>query len=94
MRFLLVDARNDPAERRALELRGLDLNDGVAVRLSGEWCSGAAAAHALARMHRQSGPAEKAAAWCFAEARRARRLYPVFRACRIALLFTLDRKPL
>jgi predicted DCC family thiol-disulfide oxidoreductase YuxK len=94
LRLSLVDARTDAGERRALELLGFDLNDGIALRVKGEWCSGALAAHSLARMHRHSGPLERAAVWCFATPRRARRLYPVFRACRTALLFTLHRKPL
>lgn len=33
VRFSLIDARTDPAERRALELLGLDLNDGIALRV-------------------------------------------------------------
>jgi len=92
--FTLIDARTDPAECRELAVRGLDLNDGIAMQANGERYSGPAAAHALAAMHRQSGLAERAVSWCFNSPRRAELFYPLFKACRKLLLFVLNRSPL
>ena len=86
VRFVSIVARTDPAERELLAARGFDLNDGIVIEAKGTRCSGAAAAHALARLHRHSGLAERLAIWCFSSPRRAVRCYPLFRACRKFLL--------
>jgi predicted DCC family thiol-disulfide oxidoreductase YuxK len=94
VRFTLIDARADPAECRELAVRGFDLNDGIAMQANGQHYTGPAAAHALAQMHRHSGPAERAAIWCFGSPARAERFYPLFKACRKFLLFAFNRSPL
>ena len=94
VRFTLIDARIRHAERSELAALGFDLNDGIAIKTRSERCSGPAAAHALARMQRPAGIAERIAVWCFGSQRRAELLYPLFRACRSFLLFVLNRGPL
>lgn len=94
VRFTLIDARVHHAARREFAALGFDLNDGMAIRVKGERYSGPAAAHALALMQRCAGLGEKIVVWCFSSPRRAELLYPLFRACRLLLLFILNRSPL
>ena len=94
VRFTLIDARIHHAERREFAASGFDLNDGMAIRVKGERYTGPAAAHALALMQRCSGLGERMVVWCFSSPRRAELLYPLFRACRMFLLFVLNRSPL
>lgn len=41
-----------------------------------------------------SGPADRAAVWCFGSPRRAACFYPLFKAWRKILLMVLNRSPL
>ncbi len=93
-RCVLVDARADPEQRRALAARGIDLEQGFAVIECDTCRTGADAAHALAKLHAGTGLLDKVLVWCFGSRRRAELTYPVFSACRRFLLLALGRKPL
>lgn len=93
-RFVLIDARQDREQSRLLTSRGFNLNDGIVIDRGDGYCSGADAAHALAKLHAGTGLADRIALWCFGTRRRAGLTYPLFRVCRRLLLFVLGRRPL
>lgn len=90
-RVELIDARSDhPAVAEATAI-GLDLDEGMAMRMDGRWLHGDEVIHALALMTTGSGPFNALMAAVFRSPRRARALYPWLRAGRNAALALLGR---
>jgi predicted DCC family thiol-disulfide oxidoreductase YuxK len=90
----LVDARRESAERRELSELGIDLDEGVALRIGEQWVHGSEALHRLALMSTGSGLFNRLMARLFASPRRTARLYPWLRAGRAVLLRLLGRGPI
>lgn len=87
-----IDAR-EPGE--LLELitdAGLDMDEGMVVRIDGQLYSGAGAVHELAKMSSGGGLLDRLIAFIFRSRRRAEFFYPVLKACRNLLLSVLGRQ--
>jgi predicted DCC family thiol-disulfide oxidoreductase YuxK len=87
----LVDARAPSPLMDEITRRGLDIDEGMVVRVGGELHYGAEAIHALAMLGGTMSALERANRWLFGSARRARLLYPLLRAGRNLLLKALRR---
>ncbi|QCI80480.1 DUF393 domain-containing protein [Hankyongella ginsenosidimutans] len=88
----LIDARTDhPAVREAKSL-GLDLDEGMALKMAGEWLHGDAVMTRLAMLSSRSNTLNRLHAWVFQNPARARLLYPWLRAGRNAVLRLLGRR--
>ncbi|WP_083582197.1 DCC1-like thiol-disulfide oxidoreductase family protein [Halomonas aestuarii] len=90
----LVDARQESAARRELSERGIDLDEGFALRIGEQWMHGSEALHRLALMSTGSGLFNRLMARLFASPSRTARLYPWLRAGRAVLLRLLRRGPI
>jgi predicted DCC family thiol-disulfide oxidoreductase YuxK len=93
-RISLIDARAAPDQVAKLAARGLDLDEGIVVKVGQSYFSGAEATRYLASLHAPAGWLERLFAWGFGSARRAAFVYPLFRAGRRLLLFLLGRTPI
>lgn len=87
----LVDARNNSAVMEEITEQGLDIDQGMVVKVGDRLYYGADAIHALALMSRPSGVFNRLSHWLFRSRTRARLLYPVLRTLRNLLLKALRR---
>jgi len=87
----LVDAREGGAIMDEITARGLDIDQGMVVKVGEELYYGADAIHVLALMGTRRGLFNRLAYWSFASRGVARVVYPVLRACRNLLLKLLRR---
>lgn len=90
-RLVLVDAREGGAIMDEITARGLDIDQGMVVKVGEERYYGADAIHVLALMGTRRGLFNRLAYWTFGARRVARVVYPVLRACRNLLLKLLGR---
>jgi len=86
-----VDARGDSDVKDELTRRGLDVDQGMALKVGGTLYYGADAIEALAALSSRDGLFGRLSHWLFGSAARARVLYPVFRSARNLLLKVLGR---
>lgn len=93
-RVALIDARTAPERVEALAARGLDVDQGIVVKVGETHLSGAEATRYLAGLQASAGWLDRVLAWCFGSPRRAALVYPLFRAGRRLLLFLLRRTPI
>lgn len=90
----LVDARDDgPEYHQALEM-GFDLDEGMLLKLSGQYYHGKDCIHALALLTREHDVFGRINSWVFRSQQRAAILYPILRAGRNLALRMLGRKKL
>jgi predicted DCC family thiol-disulfide oxidoreductase YuxK len=89
----LVDLREAPEGRAALEAEGLDLDQGMVADIGGVRHAGADALSALALLTTRSGLFNRATAALFSRPAVARLAYPLLRAGRNTLLTLLGREP-
>ena len=87
----LVDAREDTAVMGDITRRGLDIDQGMVVKVDGVLYYGADAIHALAEMSSPDGLFGGINRWFFASKRRSEMLYPIFRSVRNLLLKVLRK---
>lgn len=87
-----VDAREPGELLDVISDAGLDLDEGMVVRVDGQLYFGAEAVHELAKMSAGGGLLDRFIAFVFRSQRRARFFYPVLKACRNLLLKLLGRK--
>jgi predicted DCC family thiol-disulfide oxidoreductase YuxK len=87
----LVDARTPSAVLEEITRRGLDIDEGMALKVDGTLYYGAEAIHALAVLGGAASALERGNRWLFGSAHRTRRLYPLLRAGRGLLLKALRR---
>ncbi|HWZ62183.1 MAG TPA: DCC1-like thiol-disulfide oxidoreductase family protein [Steroidobacteraceae bacterium] len=87
----LIDARGDSTVLEEVTRRGLDIDQGMVVKVGGQLYYGADAIHVLTIHGRSSGVMARANQWLFGSARRSRLLYPALRAARNLLLKALRR---
>lgn len=88
----LIDARSDHPLVAELKRRGMDLDQGMAMRIGDELIHGDAVMHRIALMSGPSGRLNRVNAWIFRSPRRARLLYPPLRAMRNLTLRLLGRR--
>ncbi len=87
----LVDAREPSAVMDEITEQGLDIDQGMVVKVGDSVYYGAEAIHALALMSSRSGLFNRLSHWVFRSQTRARLLYPLLRAARNLLLKGLRR---
>jgi len=89
--FRLVDARDNPEVMKEITARGLDIDQGMVLKMNHQLYFGADAIHKLALIASPSTVFNRFNTWIFRSRRRAELLYPVLRACRNFLLKLLGR---
>lgn len=87
----LIDARQAPEVVQALNAEGLDLDEGMVLRLGDEAFHGDEALLRLALLSTRSGLFNRLNYWLFSSPRRARWSYPWLRAGRNVLLRLLGK---
>ncbi len=87
----IVDARQDSDIRDELTKLGLDLDQGMALKMGGQIYYGAEALHALALISSRSGTFNRANYWIFKSKPLSRLLYPILRFFRNLLLKILRK---
>jgi len=87
----LVNARDAGAIKDEITLRGLDIDQGMLLKVGDELYYGSDAIHALALMSSRSGIFNRLSYWVFRSAGRSRRLYPFLRFCRNLFLKVLGK---
>lgn len=90
----LVNARKGGPEFDEVIAEGLDLNEGMVLKLSGQLYHGHDSIHALSLLSAPTGPFSRFNGWVFRSKTRAAVLYPVLRASRNLTLRLLGRKPI
>ncbi|WP_048305663.1 DCC1-like thiol-disulfide oxidoreductase family protein [Halomonas sp. PR-M31] len=98
-RLQLVDAREKPsAVNEAIldEIRraGLDIDQGMVLKLDGQLYHGDEAMHRVALLSSRSGIFNRLNYWVFRSPRRARLLYPPLRSIRNIVIKGLGREPI
>lgn len=89
----LIDARDDDHPLvRSLEASGVDLDEGMAVKVGEELYLGDQAVQRMALMTSRSSVFNRLNFWVFRSETRSRLLYPILRAGRNLLLSLLGRK--
>ena len=91
-RLVIVDAREDTPIMREITAAGLDIDDGMVLKLGDELYYGSDAIHMLAMIGSRSGVLNRLNYHVFRSPRVAHRLYPVLRAGRAVLLRLLGKR--
>jgi predicted DCC family thiol-disulfide oxidoreductase YuxK len=86
-----IDAREDSSIMREVTAIGLDIDEGMVLKVDDEIHYGSDAIHKLATLSSRKGVVNKLASWIFRRSRVAKILYPVLAACRNLLLKILGR---
>jgi predicted DCC family thiol-disulfide oxidoreductase YuxK len=87
----LIDARQPAAIMDEITAAGLDIDEGMVVRIDGRLYYGSEAINALALRSDRSGIFNRLNSVMFGSLRAARAIYPLLRACRNLLLKCLGR---
>ncbi len=90
-RLILVDARDGGPIMDEITAAGLDIDQGMVVKIGDTLYYGSDAIHVLSLMGTNSGFFNRLAHWSFRYRRVAGILYPVLRACRNLLLKILGK---
>jgi predicted DCC family thiol-disulfide oxidoreductase YuxK len=90
-RLVLVDARDGGPIMDEITARGLDIDQGMVVKVGDELYYGADAIHVLALMGTNRGFFNRLAYWSFRSPAVAKVLYPLLKACRNLLLKILGK---
>ncbi|AXK40665.1 DCC1-like thiol-disulfide oxidoreductase family protein [Crenobacter cavernae] len=90
-RLVLVDARDGGPIMEEITAAGLDIDQGMVVKVGAQLYYGSDAIHVLALMGTNKGFFNRAAYWAFRSHALSRVLYPVLRACRNLLLKILGK---
>ena len=90
----LIDARSDHPLVREIVRAGIDLDEGMVVKLGQRLYHGGDCLHVLALLSTRTGLFNRAMAALFRSATLSRALYPTLRAGRNAALRILGRKPI
>lgn len=88
----LINAREGGPEFDEVMRAGLDLDEGMVLKLSGRLYHGEDCIHALALLGEPKGVFNRFNAWVFKSPKRAAVLYPILRACRNFVLRLMGRK--
>ena len=90
-RLVLIDARDGGPIMEEITAAGLDIDQGMVVKVGSSFYFGSDAIHALSLMGTNSGFFNRLAHWSFRCRPVAKVLYPVLRACRNLLLKILGK---
>jgi predicted DCC family thiol-disulfide oxidoreductase YuxK len=90
-RLVLINARDGGPIMDEITAAGLDIDQGMVVKVGGTLYYGSDAIHALSLMGSNSDFFNRVAGWSFRYRPLARILYPVLRACRNLLLKMLGK---
>jgi predicted DCC family thiol-disulfide oxidoreductase YuxK len=90
-RLVLVDARDGGPIMDEITAAGLDIDQGMVVKVGDALYYGPDAIHVLALLGTNTGVFNRICYWSFRSKRVSRVLYPVLRACRNLLLKLLGR---
>ena len=86
-----VDAREPSEILDEITRRGLDIDEGMVLKVGDELFYGADAINALALLSTRAGFVNRLAYWAFRSRGLSRFLYPILKACRNLLLKLLGR---
>jgi len=87
----LVDARDPSPVMDEISAAGLDIDDGMVLKMNDQLYYGADAIHALSLISSRSGVFNRLAYWVFKSRRVSQVLYPILRFGRLVLLKLLRR---
>ncbi len=87
----LVDARREQAMLAEITARGLDIDQGMVLKVGDALYYGSDAIHALALMSSRSGAFNRINYWLFRSRTLSSALYPLLRFCRNLLLKALGK---
>lgn len=87
----IIDARENSEVRDEITAMGLDIDQGMVLKMNDQIYYGSNAIHALALMSSRSSIFNRINYWIFKSKTRARFLYPILRACRNLLLKVLGK---
>ena len=87
----IVDARENSEVRDEITEMGLDIDQGMVLKMSGQIYYGSDAIHVLALISSRSGIFNRANYWIFKSKTLSLWLYPVLRTCRNLLLKILGK---
>lgn len=87
----IIDARESSQVLDEITEMGLDIDQGMVLKMGDELYYGSDAIHALALISSRSGIFNRINYWLFLSKRMSRILYPILRACRNLLLKLLRR---
>jgi predicted DCC family thiol-disulfide oxidoreductase YuxK len=87
----LVNAREDTTIMKDVTRQGLDIDQGMVLKVDGVLYYGADAIHVLSLMSSTSGAMNRINHWIFRSRSRSRLLYPVLRSARNLLLKALRK---
>lgn len=90
-RLVLVDARNGGPVMDEITARGLDIDQGMVVKIGDELYYGPDAIHVLALMGTNRGFFNRVAYWSFRSRAVSRVVYPALKSCRNLLLKMLGK---
>lgn len=90
-RIVLVDARDGGPVMDEITAAGLDIDQGMVVKVGGQLYYGPDAIHVLALMGTNKGFFNRLAYFCFRSKAVSRVLYPALKACRNLLLKLLSK---
>lgn len=89
--LMLLDAREASREMELITAAGLDIDQGMVLKVGDRLYYGDDAIHALALLSSRSGLFNRINHWVFSSHQRARVLYPLLRMCRNLLLHLLGK---
>lgn len=87
----IVDAREDSKVMEEITSQGLDIDQGMVLKMGGQLYYGADAIHALALIGSRSGILNRMNYWMFKSKTASSVLYPILRFCRNLLLKILGK---
>ena len=90
-KLTLVDARDNPPVMHEITAAGLDIDDGMVLKMHGKLYYGSDAIHALSLLSTRSGIFNRLNYHIFSSPKVSKILYPVLAACRALLLKLLRR---
>ena len=90
-RFEIINARDDTPVMREITAAGLDVDEGMVLKMGDSLYYGSDAIHALALISSRSGIINKLNYWIFRSRLVSGVLYPVLRVCRGVLLKILRK---
>ncbi|WP_137170657.1 DCC1-like thiol-disulfide oxidoreductase family protein [Marinomonas sp. FW-1] len=89
--LVLIDARENPEVLQEITAEGLDIDQGMVLKMGGQLYYGADAIHLLALLSSRSGVFNRLNYWLFSSKKVAGILYPILRSCRNLLLKILGK---
>ena len=90
-RLKIINARDNSDVMQEITAKGLDIDQGMVLKMGDQLFYGADAIHALALISSKSGLLNRLNYWMFKSKRVSAFLYPVLRACRNLLLKILGK---